>query len=95
MPKLAVVLLVLLILPLSYFDAAGGQAAEGDRRGNGLARYLQRGGRDNEAECQINTPGSSWGKCCLTRMCGPMCCARSGCTCVYHWRRGHGCSCPG
>nr|C3VVN6.2 RecName: Full=Alpha-conotoxin Cp20.3; AltName: Full=Conopeptide alpha-D-Cp; Flags: Precursor [Conus capitaneus] len=94
MPKLAVVLLVLLILPLSYFDAAGGQAVQGDRRGNGLARYLQRGDREVQ-ECQVDTPGSSWGKCCMTRMCGTMCCSRSVCTCVYHWRRGHGCSCPG
>nr|7TXF_F Chain F, Alpha-conotoxin VxXXB [Conus vexillum]7TXF_G Chain G, Alpha-conotoxin VxXXB [Conus vexillum]7TXF_H Chain H, Alpha-conotoxin VxXXB [Conus vexillum] len=30
-----------------------------------------------------------------TRMCGSMSCPRNGCTCVYHWRRGHGCSCPG
>nr|CAX51120.1 VxXXB precursor [Conus vexillum] len=95
MPKLAVVLLVLLILPLSYFDAAGGQAVQGDWRGNRLARDLQRGGRDDESECIINTRDSPWGRCCRTRMCGSMCCPRNGCTCVYHWRRGHGRSCPG
>nr|C4PWC3.1 RecName: Full=Alpha-conotoxin-like Ms20.1; AltName: Full=MsXXA; Flags: Precursor [Conus mustelinus]CAX51121.1 msXXA precursor [Conus mustelinus] len=93
MLKLEMMLVVLLILPLFYFDA-GGQVVQRDWRSDGLARYLQRGDRDVR-ECNINTPGSSWGKCCLTRMCGPMCCARSGCTCVYHWRRGHGCSCPG
>nr|P0CE26.1 RecName: Full=Alpha-conotoxin-like Cp20.4; Flags: Precursor [Conus capitaneus] len=93
MPKLEMMLVVLLIFPLFYFDAAGGQAVQGDRRGDGLARYLQRGDRNDESECIISTPGSSWGRCCLTRMCGTMCCPRSGCYCVYHWRRGHGCAC--
>nr|P0CE34.1 RecName: Full=Alpha-conotoxin-like Rt20.1; Flags: Precursor [Conus rattus] len=92
MPKLEMMLLVLLILPLSYFSAAGGQVVQGDLRSDVLARYLQRGDRDAR-ECQVNTPGSRWGKCCLNRMCGPMCCPESHCYCVYHRRRGHGCSC--
>nr|P0CE32.1 RecName: Full=Alpha-conotoxin-like Mi20.3; AltName: Full=Alpha-conotoxin-like Ml20.3; Flags: Precursor [Conus miles] len=92
MPKLEMMLLVLLILPLSYFSAAGGQVVQGDWRGDGLARYLQRGDRDAQG-CQVVTPGSKWGRCCLNRVCGPMCCPASHCYCIYHRGRGHGCSC--
>nr|P0DQX2.1 RecName: Full=Alpha-conotoxin PiXXA; Flags: Precursor [Conus princeps] len=93
MPKLEMMLLVLLILPLPYFDAAGGQSVHVDGYGDGLARYLQRGERAVKKTCIRSTPGSNWGRCCLTKMCHTLCCARSDCTCVYRSGKGHGCSC--
>nr|P0DQX1.1 RecName: Full=Alpha-conotoxin FrXXA 2; AltName: Full=Toxin 2; Flags: Precursor [Conus fergusoni] len=92
MPKLEMMLLVLLILPLPYFDAAGGQAVQGDGHGDGMDRYLQRDDREARITCQPRGR-SKWGRCCLTQMCGNYCCYKHGCRCVYHSWRGHGCSC--
>uniref|UniRef100_A0A0C9S5W6 Ctr_76_N conopeptide n=2 Tax=Conoidea TaxID=37797 RepID=A0A0C9S5W6_CONTD len=93
MPKLAMMLLVLLILPLPCFDAAGGQAAQGDGHGDGMDRYLLRDDRDVQATCLPEAPGEKWGKCCLTRMCGTLCCSQRNCHCIYKTGRGHGCRC--
>nr|AIW67484.1 conotoxin GeXXA precursor [Conus generalis] len=93
MPKQEKMMLVLLILPLPYCNAAGVTTVQWGGHGDGLDRYLQRGVRDIHRPCQSVRPGRVWGKCCLTRLCSTMCCARADCTCVYHTWRGHGCSC--
>nr|UMA83704.1 conotoxin precursor D [Conus judaeus] len=93
MPRLEMILLVLLILPLPYFDAAGGQAVPGDGQGDGLDSYLLRGDRAVHRACYTSQPGSEWGQCCLTKMCGDMCCPRMHCSCVFDGVKGHGCSC--
>nr|AXL95488.1 conotoxin precursor superfamily D [Conus ermineus] len=93
MPRLEMMLLVLLILPLPYFNAAGGQAVQGDGQGDRMDRYLQRGDRAVIATCHPNYPGSPWGRCCTTKMCGSVCCNYAHCSCVYHSDMGDGCSC--
>nr|DAZ86147.1 TPA_inf: conotoxin precursor D [Conus ebraeus] len=93
MPRLEMMLLVLLILPLPYFNTAGGQAVPGDGQGDGLDSYLLRGDRAVQRACYTSQPGSEWGKCCLTKMCGDKCCRTIHCRCVFGDFNGQGCSC--
>nr|QGV13646.1 conopeptide [Conus arenatus] len=91
MPRLEMMLLVLLILPLPDVNVAGGQ---GDGQGDGMNYYLQRGDRHVYTTCYPRRSGSPWGRCCLTKMCGTMCCEQTYCRCISHNNKGQGCACP-
>nr|UMA83705.1 conotoxin precursor D [Conus judaeus] len=93
MPRLEMILLVLLILPQPYFNAASEQAVPGDGQGDELDRDLLRGDRAVYTACYYHQPYSPWGRCCPTKMCGSKCCERANCLCISHTDMGQGCSC--
>nr|DAZ86678.1 TPA_inf: conotoxin precursor D [Conus judaeus] len=70
MPKLEVMLLVLLILPLPHFSA-GGQAMQGN--GHRMDQSFRRSVRMSQQR-------RAWGAC-DTKICGTMCCHSQSCTC--------------
>nr|ATF27588.1 conotoxin [Conus praecellens]ATF27589.1 conotoxin [Conus praecellens] len=78
MPKLEMMMLVLLILPLSYFDA-GGQAVQGYDAG--MDRYLLPRKLPRILYCAKKVDqNSGWVRCCTTLKCGKNCCPKGwGC----------------
>nr|UMA83707.1 conotoxin precursor D [Conus judaeus] len=71
MPKLEVMLLVLLILPLPHFSA-GGQAMQGN--GHRMDQFFRRSVRMSQQR-------RAWGPNCEFVRCGTMCCLSQSCTC--------------
>nr|DAZ86396.1 TPA_inf: conotoxin precursor D [Conus judaeus] len=78
MPKLEVMLLVVLILPLPHFSA-GGQAMQGN--GHRMDQSFRRSVRMSQQR-------RSWGTNCDTVICGMKCCSSRSCTC-----KGNECDC--